>query len=127
MTAKNETELKRLLRRIEQLMNKPIPGTPVIGGRVRYVPLPSGKRAQAQLTARAAQVLAFLQRKQAATADAVCKALEVNRNVVAGAMHELRQAKLVKSERIGFSGTKQVASAAEYSGRRRRTKKGSKK
>lgn len=128
----NTVELKGLLRRLEQLLNAPIPGTPTIGGRVRYVPLPGRGRNRAHLTARAAQVFEYLQRKGGETAAGLAAGLKVNRNVIAGAMHELRKARLVRSEpfegqRVRGGGRLATASASEYSHRPRKGKKRSKR
>jgi len=90
-------EVIKAMRGVERTMNKPIPGT---GGRVMYVALPGRGRNRAELSARADEVLAFITRKRNATSAALQQGLKVNRNVIAGAMHELKQAGLVKSEPI---------------------------
>jgi len=90
-------EVRKALRHTERTMNKPIPGT---GGRVMYVAVPGQGRNRAEVSRRAGQVMAFLAKQQAATSAAIQRSLRVNRNVVAGAIHELKRAKLVRSEPV---------------------------
>jgi DNA segregation ATPase FtsK/SpoIIIE-like protein len=97
----SRTEVRRLIKGIEELLNTEIPGTPRIGGRVMYVALPgTGSKSKDVLSPRAQQVMAFLARNRKASSQALQKALKVNRNVIAGAVHELKQAKFVRSERF---------------------------
>lgn len=89
-------EIRKALRQTERTMNKPIQGTGT--GRVLYVAMPGRGRNRAKLTERADQVMAFLAKHQKATSAAIQAQLKVNRNVVAGAIHELKQANLVRVE-----------------------------
>jgi predicted HTH transcriptional regulator len=91
-------EVRKALRQTERTMNQPIKGTGT--GRVLYVAIPGRGHNRVELTTRARQVLVFLARHQKVTSDAIQAQLRVNRNVVAGAIHELKQAKLVRSEPI---------------------------
>jgi DNA segregation ATPase FtsK/SpoIIIE-like protein len=117
----SKTTARRLMKRIEEFLNAEIPGTPRIGGRVHYVALPVAGT-EAELSPRAEQVMKFLRRRQRATSAALQSALRVNRNVIAGAVHELKQAGLLKSESIdGFSGGRHMEVAHEAPPRRRKT------
>lgn len=91
-------EVTRALRGTERTINKPIPGTGT--GRVLYVAMPGRGRNRAEVSARAAQVMEFIAKHKNATSAAIQAQLKVNRNVVAGAVHELKRAKLVRSEPI---------------------------
>jgi hypothetical protein len=96
------TDIDRIVKAIEASLNAEIPGTPritgrVVGGRVMYVALPGKGKNREALSRRAGQVLAAIARKKEATSKALQGALRVNRNVIAGAIHELKQAKLVKA------------------------------
>lgn len=72
---------------------------PPIPGRVFYTAVTNGsKRAVAALTPRAKQVYDYITKHRQPTAASLQTALKVNRNVIAGALHLLRQSKLVKSE-----------------------------
>lgn len=100
-----QSRADRLLAQLETLLNTEIPNTPrisgrAIGGRVMYVPLPGKKRIRTELSKRAAQVLDLIERNHAATSAQIQATLHVNRNVVAGAIHELKQFKLVKPQPI---------------------------
>lgn len=88
-------EVRKALRGVERTMNKPIPGT---GGRVMYVAVPGKGKNRKELTARSNEVLTFLNKKHKATSGALQKGLKVNRNVIAGAIHELKTAGFVKSQ-----------------------------
>jgi hypothetical protein len=110
------SRLNALIERLETFLNREIPNTPRItgslGGRVMYVPLPGSRRSRASLSKRAAEVLAMIERNHAATSGQIQATLNVNRNVVAGAIHELKQFRLVKPQPIdegllavGTSGT----------------------
>lgn len=126
--ALSRAEIKNLVRRIEQLLNTDIPGTPRIGGRVMYVALPgSGSKSKNALSPRAKQVLAYLNRNRRGTAKALQAALRVNRNVIAGAMHELKQAGFVRSEAFagvpGDVGRARIETAAGYAPRAKRRAK----
>lgn len=100
------TRLNAVIERLEALLNREIPHTPritgsrMIGGRVMYVPLPGSQRSRAALSKRAAEVLAIIQQNHAATSGQIQATLHVNRNVVAGAIHELKQFRLVKPQPI---------------------------
>lgn len=91
-------EVRKALRQTERTMNQPIPGTG--RGRVLYVAMPGRGRNRTEVSERAGQVMEFLAKQQRATSAAIQEQLKVNRNVVAGAIHELKQAKLVRSEPI---------------------------
>lgn len=103
--------LRRLGEQVEALVNAPIPGTgrmPLQGARVLYMTLPGTKADRiykkaraAKLSARATEVLAFLVKQQKASSAALQKGLKVNRNVIAGAVHELKQAGLIVSQPLG--------------------------
>lgn len=93
-------EVRKALRGTEKVMNRPIPGT---GARVMYVAIPGKGKNREELTARAQEVLGFLNQagnRHRATAADLVKGLKVNRNVIAGAIHELKQAGFVTSEAI---------------------------
>ncbi len=106
-------DVKKIVRGIEELLNAEIPGTPrisqvrlskggAISGRVMYVALPgSGNKSKNVLSRRAQQVLAAINRQRKATSAALQESLDVNRNVIAGAIHELKQAKFVKAMPAG--------------------------
>jgi hypothetical protein len=99
-----QSRLNALIERLETFLNREIPNTPRItgslGGRVMYVPLPGSQRSRAALSKRAAEVLAMIERNNAATSAQIQATLNVNRNVVAGAIHELKQFRLVKPQPI---------------------------
>jgi hypothetical protein len=90
-------EVIKNLRGFERTMNKPIPGT---GGRVMYIALPGRGKNRKELSARADEVLTFLTSHKNTTSAALQKGLKVNRNVIAGAIHELKQSGFVQSQRI---------------------------
>jgi hypothetical protein len=109
---KRSAQVQRIIQAIESVLNAEIPGTPRISqvrrtsagltGRVMYVALPgSGRKSKNVLSRRAQQVLATINRLRKATSAAIQEALEVNRNVIAGAVHELKQAKFVKAVPVG--------------------------
>jgi DNA segregation ATPase FtsK/SpoIIIE-like protein len=91
-------EVRRALRGVERTMNRPIPGTGA--GRVMYVALPGRGKNRKELSDRAEEVLGFLSKQHKATSAALQKGLRVNRNVIAGAIHELKQAGFVQSQAI---------------------------
>lgn len=109
--------VRKQVHRLEVLLNTEIPGTPRISqvrraagadgkvgfqGRVMYVALPgTGSKSQNVLSPRAKQVLGQINRHRRATAAMLQEALEVNRNVIAGAVHELKKAGLVAAETVG--------------------------
>jgi predicted HTH transcriptional regulator len=100
------SDVRRIIQAIESVLNREIPGTPRLSGttsgRVLYVALPgSGNKSKNVLSQRAQQVLATIGRQRKATSAALQKALDVNRNVIAGAIHELKQAKFVKAVPAG--------------------------
>lgn len=97
--------LASVLERLEAFFNREIPNTPRItgrgvGGRVMYVSLPGSKRSRAALSQRASEVFALIERNRAVTSAQIQSTLNVNRNVVAGAIHELKEFKLVKPQPI---------------------------
>lgn len=92
------SEIRSLL---ERLGNTEIPGTPKFGGRVTYVPLPgSSVKARNILSPRARQVYRTIRKQKRATSRDLQRALRVNRNVIAGALAEMRAASMIKSEPI---------------------------
>lgn len=101
----------RMLRRAEQIMNTEIPGT---GSRVLYVAMPGRGKTRKAISSRATEVLTYLRKQRKATAADLMKALDVNRNVIAGAVYELRQAGLIKSQATGV-----LVESAAGSGRKR--------
>lgn len=95
------SQIRGLLDRVERIGNAEIPGTPRIGGRVSYVPLPgSTVKARNILSPRALQVYRAIAKQKRATSRDLQKAMRVNRNVIAGALAEMRAAGLVKSESV---------------------------
>lgn len=94
---------KSLMDRIatlEAMLNSPIPHTPAMPGRVLYVAIPGsgrGKKTRGVLSRRATQVLIQIERKRRVSSKGLQSALRVNRNVIAGAVHELKKAGFVKS------------------------------
>ena len=99
--------VQRIIQGIEELLNKEIPGTPQLkmttrGGRVMYVALPgSGRKSKNVLSRRAQQVLGAINRQRRATAGALQKTLDVNRNVIAGAVHELKRQHFIQAVPAG--------------------------
>lgn len=89
------------------------------GARVFYVGIPGRAQIKKELSARAGQVMAFIDRNRKASSAALQAALKVNRNVIAGAVHELKKAGVVRVEAFGPT----VATAAEYQPRRKATRK----
>ncbi len=70
------------------------------------------KKATEHLTKRASQVWAFLRsRKVPVTAAQLQAGLKVNRNVIAGAMYELRQHKLIRSEPLHMAAVQTTVAA----------------
>lgn len=118
--SKTMTErLKSLVLQIEQILNTEIPGTGQIGARqTMYVPLPgTGSKARHILSPRAQQVFSYLmQHKDGVSSADLMKDLRVNRNVIAGAVHELKAKGVMRSERR-FLGP--IETAAEYAPRPR--------
>lgn len=128
-----DTQIRRILAMIEKTLNEPIPGTPNISGvrrnaegnlqgRVMYVALPGSKRkSQNVLSHRAQQVMGLVNRTGRTTAAALMDALEVNRNVIAGAVHELKQAGFLATEALASApGTRNYQAAAGYKPRAKR-------
>lgn len=118
-----EIPLDSVARSIERVMNTEIPGTPRItgrapGSRVMYVAMPGRGKNREALSARAQQVYSFLMRNRKGSSAALQSALGVNRNVISGAIHELKTKGLVKPE--VFGGRAPAQSAAEYVPRRRK-------
>lgn len=100
-----EIDLSRMARGFERMMNTEIPGTPRISGRRRsarvlYVALPGRGKAKTNLTKRTSEVWKFVRKQGKTSALALQESLEVNRNVIAGAIHELKQAGLIKVEQV---------------------------
>lgn len=122
----SKSEKKRLIKQIEEILNTEIPGTPRIGGRVMYIPLPgTGSTARHILSPRAQQVFSFLKRlHQGGTSAQIQKGLKVNRNVVAGAVHELKVKRAIQSRRLQV-GSRQPREqvAAEVAPKKRRSSK----
>lgn len=128
---KSHARIRRLVEQIEKVLNDPIPGTPNISGvrrnaegnlqgRVMYVALPGSKRkSQNVLSRRAQQVLGQVNRTGRTTAAALMDTLEVNRNVIAGAVHELKQAGFLATEPAMASGSGYQV-AAEHTPRKRK-------
>lgn len=110
-------EVQKMLRALEKMLAKEgrSAGRPArqgtIGGRVMYVAQAGSKRAREALSARAAEVLGAVEKASKATSADLQRRLKVNRNVIAGAVHELKQAALLRSEGIGNGAI--VQSAAE--------------
>lgn len=123
-------DIRRIVQAIEQVLNQEIPGTPRLTGRhqatggrrVLYVALGGSAKAREALSQRAGQVHTFLARKRKATAAAIMSALRVNRNVVAGAVHELKKAKLIRSEEMFSGSVIESAGEAPSASRARRVK-----
>jgi hypothetical protein len=111
-------DMQKMLRALEQMIAKE--GRPAarparqatIGGRVMYVALAGSKRAREALSARAAEVLGAVEKARQATSADLQRLLKVNRNVIAGAVHELKQAALLRSEMIGGGAVMQSAAEA---------------
>jgi hypothetical protein len=89
----SKTQIKNLAKRIEEFLNAEIPGT--TGPRVVYVAVPGS--GTADLPRRARQVLAYLRKHQRSSSKALQAGLRVNRNVIAGALHSLRQAHAIRA------------------------------
>lgn len=118
--------LKKGVAQVERVLNEPVPSrgpqsagersaAPAMrgGGRVIYV----ARVKTAKVAARAQQMLDAINRKGGrATAPEVMAAMSVNRNVIAGAVHELKQAGAVVIQ----PALPQVAAAAEYAPRTKR-------
>lgn len=121
--------IRKQVHKLEILLNTDIPGTPKMSlragakgggfqGRVMYVALPgTGSKNKNVVSPRAKQVLGQIARSKRATAAALQEALDVNRNVIAGAIHELKQAGLVAAQAVAdgggnFRATEQVAAGA---------------
>lgn len=117
----SSTEIPRIVRAFERLLKDESSGTPRVrhaGRRVAYVAQPgSASKKRQGLTPRAKQVFGYLARHRRATAVALQKALRVNRNVIAGAVHELKQVGFVRSEALAGGA---FQSASEYVRSRRR-------
>lgn len=95
------SQIRQLLKGIERGMNAPIPGTPKMPGRVLYVPLPgSSAKAKNILSPRALQVYRVIRKQKRTTSRDLQRALRVNRNVIAGALAEMRAATLIKSQQV---------------------------
>ena len=112
--------LRKAARDISALLQAEIPGTPsrdailkaieaalladvstpaVTFGRVQYRRLRGSVKG---LSDRAQQVIAALDKHEGVGTSKDLQAwLKVNRNVIAGALHELRQAHLIRSEELG--------------------------
>lgn len=135
---RRDGQIRRAIAMIEKVLNAPIPGTPNISsihrnaegnlqGRVMYVALPGSKRKSLNvLSHRAQQVMGQVNRTGRTTAAALMDALEVNRNVIAGAVHELKQAGFLASKAaIGgdLGGGRNYEAAAEVKPRARKVKK----
>lgn len=121
-----EISMADLAARVERVMNAEIPGTPRLtgrrlGSRVMYVALPGRGKAKTNLSVRAAQVMKFLERNTRATSKSLQVALRVNRNVIAGAVHELKQAGVIRTEEYNVPGRHRMVEAVhEYRPRKKR-------
>lgn len=94
-------DLQEFFSKVEQALNTPIPGTPKMPGRVLYVAIPgTGKKSRNVLSRRATQVLIQIERKRRVSSKQLQAALRVNRNVIAGAIHELKQEGFIRSEPV---------------------------
>lgn len=129
--ALDRKDIKALVKRIEEILNAEIslgprprlaaqasqPPNPAGGSRTMYVPLP-GTGSRFKLSPRAQQVYSFLTRNRKASPGALQAGLKVNRNVIAGAVHELKRKHAIRVERSA-STRQPVATAAEYAPARR--------
>ncbi len=132
-------QIRKQVHKLEVMLNTDIPGTPKmslragaqgggVGGRVMYVALPgTGSKSKNALSPRAKQVLGQINRQRRATAAALQEALEVNRNVIAGAVHELKQAGLVGTEALAAAGAGRMTEAAAEPRPRQRKANGGRK
>lgn len=93
----SQKQIRKFTKNLERALNRPIDGT---GARVLYVALPGRGLHRREVTRRATQVLEYLERYKAASARELQRALKVNRNVISGAVFELRTAKLIRSQAI---------------------------
>lgn len=106
--------LRKLGEQVEAMVNAPIPGTgrmPFQGARVIYMTMPGTKKdliykraRRANLSARATEVLNYLIKQREASSAALQAGLKVNRNVIAGAIHELKQAGIVTAQSLNNEG-----------------------
>lgn len=94
------TKARKVLNKLEAILNAEIPGTPRLGGRVTYVAIPGRGANRKRLTRRAAQVLAYVEKRRKATAADIMRAVRINRNALAGATHRLRSLGLLRSQRL---------------------------
>lgn len=120
--------LKKGVAQVEKVLNEPAPRrVPQSAGEQRSAPpaaMRGGSRViyvarvkSADVAARAQQMLDVINKKGGrATPLEVMSAMSVNRNVVAGAIHELKQAKAVTIQQA----QPQAAAAAEYAPRTKR-------
>lgn len=97
-----KSEMRQLIRKIERLLNAEVPGTPAIGGRVRYVALPgSGRKSRLSRTkvkGRPAEVLAVVRAENGrAEVGTICEKLGLSYKSASAALHQLRRMKLVES------------------------------
>lgn len=87
---------QQLVKQIEELILASDAGHSAVRREVIYVALRPAKR-RVKLSRRAIQVLRAVRKTRQATSHALQVALNVNRNVIAGAVHELKQAGVLKS------------------------------
>lgn len=132
---KSHARIRKFVEGIEKVLNEPIPGTPNISGvrrnaagnfqgRVMYVALPGSKRkSQNVLSRRAQQVMGQINRTGRTTAAALMDALEVNRNVIAGAVHELKQAGFLATEALTSGPAYQTAAGYKPRARKKNGRK----
>lgn len=93
----SQKQIRSVVRAVERALNTEIPG---LGPRVRYVVLPGRGIHRRKLNRRAREVLRAIRAQRGATSAELQRLLKVNRNVVAGAVHRLRQARAIKSETV---------------------------
>lgn len=117
-----QIERRKLNRRIEDLLDRiekalsagalkpdgprrrtssePVTEAPHRPGRAQVAYVALRGKAEKELSPRARQVHALMRKHRKMTAADLRDGLHVNRNVIAGALHELRRTHLVKSEQI---------------------------
>lgn len=95
MSTRTLRALRTASKALEAVLNAQV--TP--GPRVLYVVVPGRGVNRRTLTRRGQQFLAYIQKRGGkATAADLQRGLRVNRNVVSGAVFELRKKRIVKSE-----------------------------
>lgn len=94
----SKRRLAVLSKQIEQVLNANLTGSG--SPRTIYVIVPGRGVHRRKATRRAKQVLAYIAKHSKATSADLQKALDVNRNVISGAVFELRKLGLIKSEAV---------------------------